>query len=262
MGVGLSFTDWDGLSQERNFNGLDNLVRFFHDPMALEAFGNTLVLTVSVVVFQNVLGLLMAVGLNTNIKSRNILRTLLFAPAIMTPVVIAFVWQYIYSTNGALNTALGALGLENWQQSWLGDQHLVLGSVIVVIVWQFAGYSMVIYLAGLQGVPEELLEAASIDGANSVQRFFWVTLPQLGPATTVSVVLSTMNALKLFDQVYAMTGGGPGTASQVVSGFQYKTAFSLARFGYGNMVALLLTVIVATVSFAQMRLLNRKGGQS
>lgn len=254
-GVGLSFTSWDGLSQERPFSGLDNLFRFLNDPQALQSLGNTGILTVSVVIFQNLLGLLLALGLNTNIKSRNILRTILFAPAIMTPVVVAFVWQYIFTANGSLNTILTVFGLPT--QSWLGNPDLALGSIIAVIIWQYAGYSMVIYLAGLQAVPDELLEAASLDGAGTFRRFTSVTLPLIAPAITISVILSSIHALKIFDQVYAMTGGGPGTASQVLSGFQFEQAFALGNFGYGSMVALILTVIVAIISVIQYRVLRR-----
>jgi raffinose/stachyose/melibiose transport system permease protein len=253
----LAFTDWNGLSADRSFTGVDNLLRFFSDADAFGALGHQLLIALVFPIVQNIIGLLLAVALHSKIKSRFILRTLFFAPAVMTPIIIAFLWQYIYSTGGALNTLLDFLGLGAFKQSWLGNPEIALWMIICVIIWQFSGYSMVIFLAGLQAIPDELNEAVRIDGAGPVRAFFSVTLPLLAPAITINVILSTVTGLKIFDQVYAMTGGGPGNATQTLTGYQYLQAFTFGEFGYGTMIALVLAVIVSIVAAIQYKYLRR-----
>jgi raffinose/stachyose/melibiose transport system permease protein len=208
-------------------------------------------------VIQNGCGLLLALGVNSVIKSRNVLRVFLFAPAVITPIVTAYLWRNLLGPDGAVNSLLAAVGLESWQQSWLGDPHLALWSVVAVIVWQFAGYSMVIFLAGLQSVPQEIFEAAAMDGAGPVRRFWSVIRPLLAPAFTVNLMLSIIGGIKLFDQVYALTGGGPGHATDTLSTLIYKDAFTLGEFGYSIALAVVLTGIVAVASTGQYLVLAR-----
>ena len=185
------------------------------------------------------------------------LRVLLFAPAVITPIVTAYLWRNLLSPDGAVNSLLGAVGLDAWRQDWLGDPDLALWSVVGVIVWQFAGYSMVIFLAGLQSVPREIYEAAAIDGAGAVRRFWSVVRPLLAPAFTVNLMLSIIGGIKLFDQVYALTGGGPGHATDTLSTLIYKDAFTLGEFGYSIALAVVLTIIVAVFSAGQYAVLSR-----
>jgi raffinose/stachyose/melibiose transport system permease protein len=156
-----------------------------------------------------------------------------------------------------VNSALGALGLGGLRHDWLGDPRAALWSVVAVVVWQFAGYSMVIFLAGLQSVPREVHEAAAIDGAGPVRRFWSVTRPLLAPAFTINLMLSIIGGIKLFDQVYALTGGGPGHATDTMSTLIYKDAFTLGEFGYSIALAVVLTIIVAVVSSGQYAVLSR-----
>jgi raffinose/stachyose/melibiose transport system permease protein len=151
---------------------------------------------------------------------------------------------------------LGAVGLGSWRQDWLGNPDLALWSVAFMVVWQFAGYSMVIFLAGLESVPENLHEAAMIDGAGRWQRFRHVTWPLLAPAVTVNIMLSTIGGLKLFDQVYAATNGGPGYASETLSTVLYKQAFVFGNYGYSTAIALVLALFVAAVSLVQVHFLR------
>jgi raffinose/stachyose/melibiose transport system permease protein len=146
---------------------------------------------------------------NSAIKARNVLRVFFFAPAVITPIVTAFLWRNLLGPDGAVNSLLGALGLSSWQQDWLGDPQLALWSVVGVIVWQFAGYSMVIFLAGLQSIPAEIYEAVNLDGAGAIRRFWSVVRPLLAPAFTINLLLSIIGGIKLFDQVYALTRGRP-----------------------------------------------------
>jgi len=256
-GVYYAFTDWDGLDPNFSLIGLGNFVAMRNDPDAIQAIKHTLLIAVSITFIQNGLGLLLALGVNTMIRSRNVLRVFLFAPAVITPIVTAYLWRNLLGPDGAVNSLLAAVGMASWQQDWLGDPQLALWSVVGVIVWQFAGYSMVIFLAGLQSIPKEILEAADMDGAGPVRRFWWVTRPLLAPAITINLMLSIIGGIKLFDQVYALTNGGPGHATDTISTLIYKDAFTLGEFGYSIALAVVLTIIVAVVSSGQYLVLSR-----
>jgi raffinose/stachyose/melibiose transport system permease protein len=261
-GARFAFTDWDGLSQRRDFVGLQQFIRLVDDPAAMGAIGHTVLIAAGITIIQNLIGLLLALGVHSRVKSRNVLRVLLFAPAVITPVATAYLWQYLLTPDGALNDLLGAAGLASWQQDWLGDPDLALWTIIFVVVWQFAGYSMVIFLAGLQGVPQEVLEASRIDGAGPWRRFWYVVRPELAAAITINLMLSVIGGLKLFDQVWVMTQGGPGNATDTMSTLIYKNAFQFNDFGYGIAMALVLTAFVALLSGAQYRVLGRQKGAS
>ncbi|MEU6251351.1 sugar ABC transporter permease [Streptomyces sp. NPDC047043] len=256
-GVYYAFTNWDGLDPHFSFVGLDNFAEMFRDADAKQAIWHTLLIAVSITIVQNGVGLLLALGVNTAIKSRNLLRVLLFAPAVITPIVTAYLWRNLLGPDGAVNSLFGAVGLDGLRKDWLGSPQLALWSVIAVIVWQYAGYSMVIFLAGLQSVPKEVHEAAAIDGAGAVRRFWSVTRPLLAPAFTINLMLSIIGGIKLFDQVYALTGGGPGHATDTLSTLIYKDAFTLGEFGYSIALAVVLAIIVAVVSTAQYAGLSR-----
>ncbi|GAA4617116.1 sugar ABC transporter permease [Actinoallomurus liliacearum] len=254
-----AFTDWSGIG-DKSFNGLANFRTLFGDERAVGALRNTLLLTVAIVIVQNGVGLLLALGVHARIKSRTALRVIFFAPAVVSPVMIAFLWKYVYNPDphAGLNGILGMLGLGGLRQDWLGDPSLTVWSVAGMVVWQYAGYSMVIFLAGLEGVPPELHEAAMIDGAGRWQRFRYVTWPLLAPSLTINVMLSTIGGLKLFDQVYAATGGGPGYASETLSTVLYKQAFVYGKYGYSTAIALVLALFVAAVSLVQIAYLRRR----
>jgi raffinose/stachyose/melibiose transport system permease protein len=256
-GIAYAFTDWSGIG-DRSFIGFDNFITLLHDEAARGSLVNTLLLTVAIVVVQNGIGLLLALGVHARIKSRAVLRTIFFAPVVVSPVMVAFLWKYVYNPDpdNGLNAILGAVGLGGLRQDWLGDPDLALWSVAGMVIWQFAGYSMVIFLAGLESVPHNLHEAAMIDGAGRFQRFRFVTWPLLAPALTVNIMLSTIGGLKLFDQVYAATNGGPGYASETLSTVLYKQAFVFGNFGYSTAIALVLALFVAAVSLIQIHYLR------
>ncbi|WP_410643922.1 carbohydrate ABC transporter permease [Amycolatopsis sp. lyj-346] len=256
-GLYYAFTDWDGLSPDFSWIGFGNFADMLDDPAATQALWHTLVIAVAITVLQNGVGLLLALGVNSTIKSRNVLRVFLFAPALVTPIVAAYLWRNLLGPDGAVNSLLGLVGLDSWRQDWLGDPGVALWSVVGVIVWQYAGYSMVIFLAGLQSIPREIHEAAAIDGAGAVRRFWSVTRPLLAPAFTINLMLSIIGGLKLFDQVYALTGGGPGHATDTLSTLIYKDAFTLGEFGYSIALAVVLTGVVAVTSTGQYRGLSR-----
>lgn len=252
-GAVYGFTNWNGLSSEWEFVGLDNFLKILDDTASSRALFVTLFIAFSVTIIQNLIGLFLALGVHSQIKSRNILRVLLFAPAVLAPIVVAYVWKYIYSPKGPLDQVLSLLGLSEFQKSWLGDPIWALISVVVVIIWQFAGFSMVIFLAGLESIPREVDEAAAVDGAGFFRRTLFVTLPLLGPALIINLMLSLIGGFKLFDQVWVMTGGGPAGTTNTLSTLIYKDAFQYGEFGPSIALALVLMVLVATVSIIQYR---------
>lgn len=256
-GAVYAFTDWRGQATGTTFIGWDNFTRMFSDVAARAALGNTVLIAVVVTAVQTVLGLALAIALNSALISRNVLRTLFFAPALLPPVVIAFLWQFILTPSGPLNTVLRGIGLDALAQNWLGDSAIALWTVMGVMIWQNVGMSMVIYLAGLQGIPGELIESASLDGATWWQRLRMITVPLLIPATTVVMSLILISSLKVFDQVFAMTGGGPGYSTETLSVIMYKEAFVSGRFGYAAAIALVLTMIVFAFAMVQLAALRR-----
>ncbi|WP_312888183.1 carbohydrate ABC transporter permease [Nonomuraea rhodomycinica] len=257
-GAVFSFTDWNGLRPGWSFVGLGNYADVLADRAARDALVNTLLLAATATVAQNVAGLLLALGVNRVVRSRYVLRVVFFAPVVLTPLVAGYVWSFLLSPDGALNEALRAAGLGALAHDWLGDPGTALYAVVAEIVWQFAGYSMVIYLAGLQAIPAEVLEAATIDGAGAWSRFRHVVLPLLNGAVVINVMLCLIGGLKQFDQVMAMTGGGPGTATETISTAIYKSAFSLGDYPFSIALAVVMTAVIAVLAGVQFRLTQRR----
>ncbi|MEV8267345.1 sugar ABC transporter permease [Microbacterium sp. NPDC076911] len=256
VGAVTAFTDARGRNDPQ-FIGLDNFVRLMSDRAALGALGNTLIITVSLVLFQTLLGLLLAVLLSPRLHISGILRTVFFIPFVLPPLIIGVLWQYLYTPGGPIDTVLEGLGLGFLVQSWLGDPSIALWSVIAAIIWQNVGVSMIIFIAGLERIPAELYEASSLDGAGAWSTFWNVTRPLLAPATTIALTLTLVGSLKLFDQVFVMTGGGPGYATQTLSLIMYQQAFVLGNYGYGTAIALVLTILVAFAAFIQVTISRR-----
>jgi len=258
-GAIYAFTDWKGIGTA-HWIGLENFKSLFTDDQSFGALVNTLKLTVVVVIVQNTIGLLLALGVHTLIRTRHVLRTVFFAPAVLSPVVLAFLWKYMFNPapDAGLNALLGFLGLGFLQQNWLGDPSVALWAIAITVIWQFTGYSMVIFLAALQSIPAELEEAAALDGAGRFQRFRHVIFPLIAPAVTINLTLSTIGGLKIFDQVFAITNGGPGYATETLSTLIYKQAFVFGEFGYSTAVALVLALLVAGLALLQLRYLQSR----
>ncbi|SEA66383.1 carbohydrate ABC transporter membrane protein 1, CUT1 family [Pelagibacterium halotolerans] len=252
-----AFTDWDGFT-EPDFVGLENFARIFSSSQALGALANTLKLTVAFVIGANAIGLVLAMALNKGLKSRFVLRSVFFAPVVMSPLAVAYIWQFVFEVQGPVNALLGTVGLESWQRVWLGDATFAIWAVWAVMVWQFSGLCMAFYLAGLQSIPEDLTEAAEIDGASSWRTFRRIVFPMLAPAATVSISLTTIFGLRVFDQIMALTRGGPGYATETLATQVYKQTFAFGNFGYGAAFALVLTALVLVVSALQLTILRRR----
>ncbi|MCI2416848.1 sugar ABC transporter permease [Saccharopolyspora sp. K220] len=257
QGVYYAFTDWSGLGSAIHFNGLDNFTNLFSSPETVGALWHTIVMAAAITVLQNAIGLGLALGLNSRIKSRNVLRTLLFAPVVMTPIIVGYLWQFIFVPGGPVSSLSQLLGSAQGLNV-LGDPALAMWGIVAIVVWQHVGYSMVIYLAGMQNIPGEVLEAAVMDGAGPVKRFAWVTWPLLRTPTLINITLSLIMSLKLFDQVLATTQGGPGYATQTLSTLLYNEAFLYNRYGYGIALGLIVFILIAVISFGQMRVFRER----
>jgi len=252
----FAFTDWDGLSPDVNFVGVDNFQTVFSNPITADAVWHTLVLGFVFVLIVNIVGLLLALALHRALRTRNILRAIFFLPFALSQLATAFVWQFIFAYDGPLNTILGAVGLEGLQKAWLGDPTLAMPSVIVVMVWQYAGLAMIIYLAGLEGIPEEIHDAASVDGAGPVREFWNVTLPLLAPAITISLTLTLIFGLGAFDQILGLTNGGPVNATQTIATQVWQQTFVYSNFAQGTALAVVFTAIVTLFAVIQLVVLR------
>lgn len=257
-GAWYAFTDWNGISATAKWVGLQNFRDLFESAIARSALWHTLELAAVYVIVVNVFGLGLALALNRTVRSRNLLRALFFAPVILSPLATAYIWRFIFDYSGPLNGFFGALGLGSLQRPWLGDPGIALWAVAAVFVWQNAGLAMSFYLAGLQSIPEELDEAAAIDGASVWLRLRAVTLPLLAPAMTISVAYTTIQAFRIFDTVIGLTNGGPGSATETLTTQLFTQGFAANRFGYAAAFALVLVVLIATVSISQIMVLRSR----
>lgn len=257
-GLGLSFTDWNGVTPEFNFTGLANYTKLVTaDTIFHTAFANNIRYMLFAVVFQTLFSLGFSLLLIRNTRLNVFYRVLFFLPTVIASVSIAFIWTFVYDPSlGMLNIVLDKLGLSFLIQSWLGDRSIAIYSLAVIQVWAHTGQVMVIFIAGLQGIPESLKEVARIEGAGWWQRFRHVTWPLLAPAATIVVAYTTLQTFKAFDLVLATTNGGPSYATEILSMFLYHQAFNNFKFGYASASAVLYLLIVASITLVQFRLLN------
>lgn len=250
VGGFYSFTDWTGLGSWE-FIGFANFERIFNDPTLLGSIWNTLFLAFGSVILTNIIGLLFALAINRMLKTRYILRTLLFLPVVLSALATSYVWKFIFQYDGPLNGFLGFVGLEHLQRVWLADPSWSIWTILITAVWQMNGFVMVIYLAGLASVPLEVEEAASLDGAGAWHRFWHITVPAIRPSIAIASTLGIIQGLRIFDQILALTGGGPAGATETLATQVYKQSFSLGQFGFGSALALVLTVIILIFAVLQ-----------
>ena len=242
---------------------LGNFARLFGDRFFGVALWQTLIYTVSALVVEFALGLGLALLLDSQIRARNLFRSLLLIPMMLPPVVVAVIWRLIYNPNfGAINGTLKGWGLETTQLTWIASPTFALPSVIVVDIWQWTPFMFLILLAGLQAIPQEPYEAAMIDGASAWQTFRDITLPLLKPAILIALLLRTMDLLRIFDQVFILTQGGPGFSTETISLYIYKTAFRFFDFGYASAMSFVLLVLVNFISIGYIRFLRKQEARS
>lgn len=250
--VALAFLHWDG-SNPIEWAGLSNFRDLLDDDQFKAALRNTIVYTAGTVPLTLITSLLLAVLLNQGIKGRNFFRTVSFFPYVASLVAVAAVWNMIFNpSKGPVNMLLYALGFEN-VPGWAADKDWAMMTIILFSVWKYMGYYMIIYLAGLQGINPELYEAANLDGTNAWQRFRYVTVPQLSATTFFVMVMLTIQCFKVYDIVYMVTQGGPGTATLVLVYDIYNKAFISWNLGSASAVAMVLFALVLIVTLIQFR---------
>jgi raffinose/stachyose/melibiose transport system permease protein len=254
-----SFTDWNGAAQDLHFVGLDNYALLARDSELLEALWHNVSVLVGGTLPPMVLGLLLALAIWGGVRFSTLWRALYFVPFVLASIVVAISWSWIYNPLfGPLNQTLEALGLEGLTRSWLGDADTALPAVLVTSGWVSFGFIMILVLAALQGVDKDLLDAALVDGAGWLQRLRHVILPQIGPAMTLIGTIMLTYAIGMFDLVFVMTRGGPGTSSELIATYAYRVAFRSNEVGYGATVTLLITVLSLGASIAFVRLRERR----
>ena len=245
----FSLTDWDGLSPTYNIIGLQNYLDMTKDPVIATALKNNAIWTVVTLTVPLVVGLALAILLNGKVRGKPVLRLIFYTPAVLPLVSIASIWGWLYNPQyGAINEFLRVIGLGALAQPWLGQDSTALAAVMVPAIWVRVGFPMLLYLAALQGISTEMYEAATVDGATRSQQFWYITMPSLRPAHYIVLALSLIDSFKVFDLIYAMTYGGPGTATQVMGTWMYANVFQYYQAGYGTAIAVVVTVIAIVVS--------------
>ena len=239
-----------------NFVGLKNYLKVFETPVMMTAIKNSVVYAILLTGFQTILGLPLAVVLNRKLKSRNILRAVFFFPAVFSSLIIGYLWNFIMSSSdfGLINNILHQLGFGTVN---FFTSKTALYSVIFTQIWQWTGWAMVIFLANLQGIAPELYEAAEIDGANGIQKFFYVTLPLMCPSVKIVVVTGLIGGMKVFDIIYSMTSGGPGDATQTVMTVMMKKGISEGFYSTGAAFGVCFFVIVLLISAVVTKLMGK-----
>ena len=258
MGLVLSFTDWNAMNDEIHFIGLSHFKDIFTDQRYIKVIINTLIFAAVTTVFKNLIGFTMALALNKGFKTRNFLRTIFFFPVMLCPLIIGLVFKSIYNSQyGVINEALRAIGLDALAKDWLGSTATALIAVMAVEVWRLVGQNMVIYIAGLQAISEDYLEAADIDGASRWQKLRYVIIPEMIPSITINLVLNLIAGLKVFDLVFVLTNGGPARATEVLNALVYKE-YSSGRYGFSTALGLIMFVFTCIVAFSVLKAMTRE----
>lgn len=255
-GLNITFTDWNGMSLNYKYIGLKNYLSIFTDAAFLNSLKITFIYAAAVIVFANVLGLVLAFLLTSGFKGQSIYRTGFFSPNIVGGVIMGYIWNYTFSF--ALPLIGKTFGIELFSKSWLTDSTKALWALILVTVWQLAGYLMIIYISGITTISQDLIEAARIDGATGLQTIRYIKLPMIRSSVTICLFLAISRAFMAFDVNLTLTAGGPFKSTELISLKIYQTAFSNAKYGEGQAQAIVLFAIVAAISIAQV-VLTRKG---
>ncbi|MFN8491052.1 MAG: sugar ABC transporter permease [Caldilineaceae bacterium] len=257
-GIYLALLQWDGIEPAK-FVGLQNFQRMLDDDVITLALMNNVKYAVGTVIGKTVLALFLALVLNQALRGRSFYRTALFMPVVMSFVVVGILWAWLYNGQfGLVNNLLHKLKLNFLILDWLGDPKVALWSLVIVDIWKWYGFHMVIFLAGLQTISQELYEAARIDGASRWQQFARITLPLLQPVMLVNITLSLMGAFNVFDIPYVMTEGGPANSTMVMALHIYVRGFKFYKFGYSAAMSYVLLVLVTLMAAVQMRLMSRE----
>ena len=258
IGFTYSFTNWNSMSDAVKFIGLKNYQEIFtlNSPY-LYSIIITFVFTFLTIIFKGTLGLGLALLLNSNIKCKNVLRGIFFLPYALSPLIIGIVFISVLSPNGIFNEFLRLIGFDSIAKGWLTTPNTVLGATIGVESWRMIGWNMVIYLAGLQAIPKDYYEASSIDGASAWVQFIKITIPFLMPSLTITTVLNTIHGLKTFDLIFALTGGGPGSLTEVINVSVFRE-YSLGRYGMSTALGVVVFLITSIIALTMKNVMTGK----
>lgn len=255
-GIYYSFTDWNGIGKSMHFVGIANYIEVFtNDSKFLHAFEFTFLFAVCVVIFVNLIGFSLALLVTMKFKGSNLLRGIFFMPNLIGGILLGFTWQFIFVQ---IFSAIGKKFDIMWLQGWLSNTHTGFLGLLIVVIWQLSGYMMLIYIAQIQNIPDDLLEAAQIDGANAFHKLTHIILPLMAPAFTIGLFLTISNAFKLFDQNIALTNGGPSNSTQMLALNIYNTAFLEGHFGLAQAKAVVFLIIIAGISLVQLKISKSK----
>lgn len=240
-----------------HFVGLKNYINIFTNVKLLSGIGVSFKYAMGMLVFQNLFAIPLAVVLTRNIRSRNLLRAIFFAPATLSTLVVGYLWGFMMASTdyGVLNKILGFVGIE--PVNWLGNYKLALTSILITQIWQWTGWAMVIYISNLQSIPDELYEAATVDGASGLQSFFRITLPLLQPGVAINVVVGLVSGLKVFDIIYSLTKGGPGNATQSMITNMLRIGFTEGNYGGAAAYGIIFLAIVLLLTQIVMKILDK-----
>jgi ABC-type sugar transport system permease subunit len=254
-----SFFTFGLTSPTWSFTGIDNYVRAFNDPIFWLSLRNNLIIVFGSIATQIGFGTLLAAILDRGIRrGSTFFRTIIFAPMVVSSVAVGLIWLMILDPNiGPLNRIARSLGLTPPTLGWLGDPDLAIWMFLVVAMWQYTGFMMVLILAGLQGVPNEIYQAAALDGARGPRAFWYITLPSIRNILIVAVLITTIGAFKVFDLIYVTTRGGPANATEVLGTYIYLQAFNLGNMGYANAIAVVLLMIAVVLGWLQLKYSRR-----
>lgn len=254
-GIYYSFTNYAGYG-EWSFIGLSNYVNLFRDERILNAYGFTFLFAIVSTVAVNIIALSVAMALNSRIKFKTGFRGIFFIPNILSILIVGYVFNYLFSNS--VPAIAEALGINALTTSILASEDTAWIGVVILSVWQAAAFNIIIYLAGLQTIPGELYEAASLDGASAWKQFSSITFPLIGAFFTINMVLSLKNFLQVFDQIISLTGGGPGTSTESISVLIYRGGFQGGEYGYQTANAVIYLFVIIAISFIQLRILQRR----
>lgn len=257
LGFWYSLTDYTGLSKEMNFIGLEHYIKMFSDRYFRVSLKNNVIYAVLYTVLTMILSLFLATMLHMVTKGRKLFRTVFFLPYVTSMVSVAIIWKMIFNPmSGPLNTILTQLGIENPPQ-WLASTMWALYAVIIVSVWKSCGYYMLIFLAGLQNIPDSLYESAALDGASGLQKYVRITLPMVSPTIFLNMILVTISSFQVFDLINVMTEGGPGMSTNVLAYRIYYEGFKRMNMGYASAIAYFLFAVILIITALQFVIQKR-----
>lgn len=257
IGIGYSFFEWDGMKlNPKIFVGLDNYIKLFTDKSFVSSSLHTIVFTLVAIVLINLLGLTFALIVTSKLRVRNVARTMLFMPYLIGGLILGYIWKFIFTD---VFTMIGEkLHLENIFFNWLLNPKFALFALIIVTTWQMAGYIMIIYITGIQAIPEDVIEAAAVDGSGFFNTLFKIKFPLIMPAFTVCLFMTLSNCFKIFDVNFSLTAGGPSSATEMFALNIYNEIFRLNHYGYGQAKAIIFFLVVAAITLVQVSVTKKK----